>query len=96
MRRRAELWKFRLSACALLRIVIRSVIQERVRGRHIVRDVATLVDQGAPVGLLRALDVVSRVKNHQRTQQSYNLSMVTVTPRTLRFCIYRRSNELKR
>ncbi len=48
------------SACALLRIVIRSVIQERgLRGRHIARDVATLVDQGAPVGLLRALDVVS-------------------------------------
>ena len=48
------------SACALLRLVIRSVIQERgLRGRHIVRDVATLVDQGAPVGLLRALDVVS-------------------------------------
>jgi len=48
------------SACALLRIIIRSVIQDRgLRGRHISRDVSTLVDQGAPVGLLRALDVVS-------------------------------------
>ncbi|MDP7068748.1 MAG: hypothetical protein QF637_14105 [Acidimicrobiales bacterium] len=36
------------------------MIQERgLRGRHITRDVATLVDQGAPVGLLRALDVVA-------------------------------------
>ena len=48
------------SACALLRLVIRSVIQDRgLRGRHISRDVAALVDQGAPVGLLRAFDVVS-------------------------------------
>tara|TARA_X000000368_G_scaffold347629_1_gene287185 strand:- start:373 stop:690 length:318 start_codon:yes stop_codon:yes gene_type:complete len=48
------------SACALLRVIIRSVIQDRgLRGRHISRDVAALVDQGAPVGLLRAFDVVS-------------------------------------
>ena len=61
------------SACALLRIVIRSVIQERgLRGRHIVRDVATLVDQGAPVGLLRALDVVSM------SEESSKLSLIHI------------------
>jgi len=48
------------SACALLRIVIRSLLQQRgMRGRHLTRDIEALVDQGAPVGLLRAMDVIA-------------------------------------
>ncbi len=63
------------SACALLRIVIRSVIQERgLRGRHIARDVATLVDQGAPVGLLRALDVVSMSEESSKNPAELQLT----------------------
>ena len=32
---------------------------EGLRGRHLVRDIGTLVERGAPVGLLRALDVIA-------------------------------------
>jgi len=62
------------SACALLRVVIRSLIQDRgLRGRHIIRDVATLVDQGAPVGLLRALDVVAMTENSAKNPAELQL-----------------------
>jgi len=48
------------SACALLRILIQTLIKQKgLRGRHLVRDIETLVEQGAPVGLLRALDVIA-------------------------------------
>ena len=47
------------SACALLRLLTVAVLRDRGRtGRHIVRDVGLLVEQGAPVSLLRALDVI--------------------------------------
>lgn len=47
------------SACAILRLVVRAVLQDRGRtGRHIARDVGLLVEAGAPVSLLRALDVI--------------------------------------
>ena len=43
----------------ILRILIQSVIKERgLRGRNITQDIPLLVENGAPVGLLRALDVV--------------------------------------
>ena len=48
------------STCALMRIVIRSLLQgQGLRGRHLVRDIGTLVERGAHVGLLRALDVIA-------------------------------------
>lgn len=48
------------SACALLRLVLRALLQNQgLRGRHLVRDVGTVVERGAPVGLLRALDVIA-------------------------------------
>lgn len=47
------------SACAILRLLVRAILQDRGRtGRHIGRDVGVLVEGGAPVSLLRALDVI--------------------------------------
>jgi hypothetical protein len=47
------------SACAILRLLVRAVLQDRGRtGRNLVRDVGVLVEEGAPVSLLRALDVI--------------------------------------
>lgn len=47
------------SACALLRLLVKAVLQDRGRtGRNITRDVGLLVEAGAPVSLLRALDVI--------------------------------------
>jgi len=63
------------SACALLRILVRAVIRDRgVRGRHIIRDVNTLVDRGAPVGILRALDVVAMSDEAAKTPAELRLS----------------------
>ncbi|MCS5673486.1 MAG: hypothetical protein VX983_05440 [Actinomycetota bacterium] len=63
------------SACAILRILIEAVIRDRgLRGRHIVRDVGTLVDQGAPVGLLRALDVVAMSEEAAETPAELRLT----------------------
>ena len=45
-----------------------------LRGRHIVRDVGTLVDQGAPVGLLRALDVVAMSEEAAETPAELGLT----------------------
>ena len=63
------------SACAILRILIQAVIRDRgLRGRHIVRDVGTLVEQGAPVGLLRALDVVAMSDEAAKTPAELRLA----------------------
>ena len=48
------------SACALLRLLLKALLREqRLAGRNLQRDVQTLVERGAPVGLLRALDVIA-------------------------------------
>jgi len=55
------------SACALLRLLLRAVLRERHRtGRHLRNDVQTLVDEGAPVSLLRALDVIGMTEEQAR------------------------------
>ena len=63
------------SACALLRIVIRSLLQAQgLRGRHLVRDIGTLVERGAPVGLLRALDVIAMSDDEARKPAELSLA----------------------
>jgi hypothetical protein len=55
------------SASALLRLLLRAVLQEQGRtGRSITRDVAALVEAGAPVSLLRALDVIGMTEEQAR------------------------------
>lgn len=63
------------SACALLRIVMRSMLQQRgMRGRHLTRDIEGLVEQGAPVGLLRAMDVIAMAEDEARRPAELNLA----------------------
>jgi hypothetical protein len=55
------------SACALLRLLLRAVLRELGRtGRHLRRDVEALVEDGAPVSLLRALDVIGLDEDEAR------------------------------
>ncbi len=62
------------SACALLRLLLRTLIGAAgVRSRHIVRDIETLVTQGAPMGLMRALDVLKLSDNEARRPGEVNL-----------------------
>ncbi len=63
------------SACALARLLLRSLIQSQgLRGRHIVRDIGELVSAGAPVGLLRALDVMKLSDTEARRPGELNLA----------------------
>ena len=63
------------SACALARLLVRSLIQSQgLRGRHIVRDIGELVSAGAPVGLLRALDVMKLSDTEARRPGELNLA----------------------
>jgi hypothetical protein len=45
-----------------------------MRGRDLVRDVGTLVEQGAPVGLLRALDVIAMSESEARKPAELSLA----------------------
>jgi hypothetical protein len=63
------------SACALMRLVIRAVLQAHgLRGRHLIRDVEALVDRGASVGLLRALDVIAMSDDEARKPGELSLA----------------------
>lgn len=63
------------SACALARLLLRSLIQSQgLRGRHLVRDISELVSAGAPVGLLRALDVMKLSDTEARRPGELNLA----------------------
>ena len=63
------------SACALARLLLRSLIQAQgLRGRHLVRDIGELVTSGAPVGLLRALDVIKLSDVEARRPGELNLA----------------------
>lgn len=63
------------SACALLRLLIQTVVKNQgLRGRHIVRDVGTLVEGGAPVSLLRALDVINMSDDEAKRPAEINLA----------------------
>ncbi len=63
------------SACALARLLLRSLIRATgLRGRHLVRDVGELVSAGAPVGLLRALDVLKLSDTEARRPGELNLA----------------------
>ena len=63
------------SACALARLLLRSLIQAQgLRGRHLVRDIGELVSNGAPVGLLRALDVIKLSDVEARRPGELNLA----------------------
>ncbi len=63
------------SACALARLLLRSLIQAQgLRGRHLVRDIGDLVSAGAPVGLLRALDVLKLSDIEARRPGELNLA----------------------
>lgn len=62
------------SACALLRMLLQMLIQERgLRGRDLHKDINTLVDRGAPVGLLRALDAIELAGSESRQPNQINL-----------------------
>ena len=62
------------SACALLRMLLQMLIQERgLRGRDLHKDINTLVDRGAPVGLLRALDAIKLAEDESRQPGQLNL-----------------------
>tara|TARA_B110000003_G_C16565098_1_gene502065 strand:- start:822 stop:1166 length:345 start_codon:yes stop_codon:yes gene_type:complete len=62
------------SACALLRMLLQMLIQERgLRGRDLHKDINTLVDRGAPVGLLRALDAIELAGSESRQPGQINL-----------------------
>ena len=62
------------SACALLRMLLQMLIQERgMRGRDLHKDINTLVDRGAPVGLLRALDAIELAGSESRQPSQINL-----------------------
>lgn len=62
------------SACALLRMLLQMLIQERgLRGRDLHKDINTLVDRGAPVGLLRALDAIELAGSESRQPSQINL-----------------------
>ena len=63
------------SACALARLLLRSLIRAQgLRGRHLVRDISELVSAGAPVGLLRALDVMKLSDTEARRPGELNLA----------------------
>lgn len=63
------------SACALARLLLRSLIAAQGhRGRHLVRDIGELVSAGAPVGLLRALDVIKLSDVEARRPGELNLA----------------------
>jgi len=63
------------SACALLRLLLRSLLQQAgMRGRHLADDVGRLVDGGAPVGLLRALDAIGMTDDEARRPAELNLA----------------------
>lgn len=63
------------SASALARLLLRSLIQSQgLRGRHLVRDIGELVTAGAPVGLLRALDVMKLSETEARRPGEINLA----------------------
>ncbi len=63
------------SACALARLLLRSLIRAQgLRGRHLVRDISELVSAGAPVGLLRALDVIKLSDVEARRPGELNLT----------------------
>jgi hypothetical protein len=63
------------SASALLRMLIQTLIKgQGLRGRDLVRDIGTLVERGAPVGLLRALDVIGMSEHESRHPAELSLA----------------------
>ena len=63
------------SACALLRILVQSMMKSTGRGgRNIVRDVNDFVAVGSDVGVLRALDVVGLTDTESRRSAELSLS----------------------
>ena len=63
------------SACALLRILVQSLLKSAGRpGRNLVADVNDLVGSGADVGLLRSLDVVAMSHNESKKPAELSLA----------------------
>jgi len=63
------------SACALLRILVQSMMKSTGRGgRNISRDVNDFVATGSEVGVLRALDVVGLADAESRRPAELSLS----------------------
>lgn len=63
------------SACALLRMLLRMLIRHAGgRGRHLKNDLSDLVNAGAPVGLLRAMDVAAISDAEARQPAEINLA----------------------
>jgi len=63
------------SACALLRILVQSMMRSSGRGgRNLVRDVGDFVAAGSDVGVLRALDVVALTDTESRRPAELSLS----------------------
>ena len=63
------------SACALLRLLLRTLIAATgLRPRHLVRDIEKLVSEGAPMGLMRTLDVLKLSDNEARRPGEINLT----------------------
>jgi hypothetical protein len=55
------------SACALLRLLTRAVLRNHgLTGRDLQRDISALVEQGASMSLLRALDAMGLTEQHSR------------------------------
>ena len=63
------------SAAALLRLLLRALLQQAGRtGRHLSNDVATIVDEGGQVNLLRALDAIGLADSESRRPGEVNLA----------------------
>ncbi len=63
------------SACALLRMLLLMLIKHAgARGRHLKNDLGDLVNNGAPVGLLRAMDVAGISDAEARQPAQINLA----------------------
>ena len=56
-------------------LAVRAQLQNQgLRARHLVRDVGVLVDRGAPVGLLRALDVIAMSEDEAKRPGELSLA----------------------
>lgn len=63
------------ASCAMLRMLLRMLIRHAGgRGRHLKNDLTELVDKGAPVGLLRAMDVAAISEAEARQPAEINLA----------------------
>ena len=63
------------SACALLRLLTKAMLRnDGLTGRDLQRDVAVLVERGASMSLLRALDAMGLSEQHSRHPAEIDLA----------------------